>query len=401
MMKKNYSIIIAFLFSITAFAQSFDSTIGNIISDVNLDSLVLSVRELSGEDSTFVDGEKVLIKNRNAGIGNDLAEDYIAERLENYGLSVSRQDFGSQGTNIIAIQTGSYFPDQYYMICAHYDAVTFYAADDNASGTATVIEAARLLSNQEFPYSIIYALWDEEEIGLLGSNYYANQAHFMGMNIDGVINIDMIGWDGNDDGLIEVHTKPINQSIALSDFVTNINSIYSLGLMPSIKNPGTSASDHSSFWNNNYSALLLIEGYYSNDFNPYYHSVNDRISQFNLPYFHKSAKLAIGSLSSLAMANITSVENYYGIPEDISAIANHPNPFRNETSVDIQMAKQSDAHVVVLNSIGQIVKDIYHGRLDEGKYSWILSSDNLQPGMYFLVLQTERERRTHKMIIAR
>lgn len=400
-MKKFYLFLLSFLFSVSIFAQSFNDTVDEIVNSVNLDSLVLTVRELSGEDSTVVNGQMVLIENRSALNGNELAAEYVAERLENYGLTVTQQEFGSDGVNVIAIQTGTNFPDQYYMICAHYDAVTYYAADDNGSGTATVIEAARLLSAMQFPYSIIYALWDEEEIGLIGSDYYANKAHLMGINIDGVINIDMIGWDGNDDGLIEVHTKSVNQSVELSDFVTNINSIYSIGLMPSVKNPGTPYSDHSSFWDNNYSAILLIEGYYSNDFNPYYHGVNDRISEFNLPYFHKSAELAIGALTSLAIANITGTDEHLAPSGDLSSIANHPNPFSNETTVDINITEESVAHVFILNSVGQIVKDMYRGRLDKGSHSFLVNSENLNDGMYFLVLQTNREKSTHKMIIAR
>jgi hypothetical protein len=400
-MKKAYFLFLAFLISVSVFAQSYDSAINDIINEVNLDSLVFNVRVLSGEDSTFVNGEKVLIKTRAAQSGNELAAEYITERLENYGLSVTQQNFGSEGTNVVATQTGTDFPNEYYMICAHYDAVTYYAADDNASGTATVIEAARLLSGQEFPYSIIYALWDEEEIGLVGSAYYASHANTLGLNIEAVINIDMIGWDGNDDGLIEVHTTAFNDSERLSYFVLNMNSIYSLNLLPTVINPGTTYSDHSSFWDNGFSAVLLIEGYYSNDFNPYYHSVNDRISKFNLPYFHKSAKLAIGSLSSLAMSNITSVENYFGTSEDISTIANHPNPFSNETSVNIQISKESFAHVFVVNNLGQKVKEIYQGKLEKGSHSISMNSNNLQDGIYFLVLQTEDERVASKMIISR
>ncbi|HEY9113452.1 MAG TPA: M28 family peptidase, partial [Bacteroidales bacterium] len=262
-------------------------------------------------------------------------------------------------------------------------------------------EAARLLSGIEFPYSIIYALWDEEEIGLIGSRYYAEKANMLGMNIDGVINIDMIGWDGNDDGLIELHTKFENNSVPLAAFISNINPVYSINLSPSIQNPGTTYSDHSSFWDNGFSAVLLIEGYYTNDFNPYYHSVNDRISKFNLPYFHKCAKLAIGSLSSLAMVNITGLENYFGTSEDISAIANHPNPFSNETKIEISLANESVAHVFVVNNLGQKVKEIFRGNLEKGSHSLSMNSNNLQDGIYFLVLQTEKERVTSKMIISR
>ncbi len=80
------------------------------------------------------------------------------------------------------------FPDEKYMICAHYDTVADHCADDNASGTAIVMEAARILHNYEFPYTIVYALWDQEEIGLIGSSYYAQQAASNNDQILGVLN---------------------------------------------------------------------------------------------------------------------------------------------------------------------------------------------------------------------
>ena len=73
--------------------------------------------------------------------------------------------------------------DDIYIICAHYDSVTTYCADDNASSVAAVIEAARILSGECFDFTIVYALWDQEEIGLVGSEYYAfvNQQEILGV----------------------------------------------------------------------------------------------------------------------------------------------------------------------------------------------------------------------------
>lgn len=66
-------------------------------------------------------------------------------------------------------------------------------ADDNASGAAVVLEAARLLSSIQTPYTIIFALWDEEEIGLIGSANYARHAVQSGEQILGIVNMDMLG----------------------------------------------------------------------------------------------------------------------------------------------------------------------------------------------------------------
>jgi len=377
-------------------AQAFDNRVESVINNINIDSLLSNVRILSGEDSVYVNGEKTLIEHRVAGWNNSLAEDYLVQRMERYGFVVTRQNYSSQGTNVFATLSGSLYPDQYYMICAHYDAVTYYAADDNGSGTATVLEAARVLSQENFPYSIIFAFWDQEEIGLVGSNYYADVVSGFGMDINAVINIDMIGWDGNNDGLLEIHTKPVSESISLANFVNNMNETYYLGLNPIIINPGTTASDHSSFWNYNYSAVLLIEAYYSNDFNPYYHTTSDRINQFNIPYFHKSAQLAIGSITSLALSNFT------GIMADLKSndvyISNYPNPFRGHTTIDFNLSEPSDVTIMLLDQFGRHVKEIFKGNMPEGTHK-IQKMLNLEKGCYHLILQTNKEILTHKLFV--
>ncbi|MCB2207525.1 MAG: M20/M25/M40 family metallo-hydrolase [Bacteroidetes bacterium] len=397
-MKKIYILGVLLTAILSTHSQSFETDIETLISEVSIDSLLSNVRILSGEDSVYINGEKTLIEHRVAGWGNSLAEDYLAERLEACGMQAVRQNYSSGATNVFGTLQGSVYPEQYYMICAHYDAVTYYAADDNASGCATVLEAARLLSEESFPYSVIFAFWDEEEIGLFGSSYYANYADNFGINIDAVINIDMIAWDGNNDGLIEIHTKPVNQSVSLANFMQNINETYAVGLMPSIKNPGTTASDHSPFWNHNYSAILLIEGYYSNDFNPYYHTTGDRINHFNISYFHKSAQLAIGSLASLAMANITGTEQFETTTNN--TITNYPNPFRCQTTIDINLSENSEVSIVIIDQLGRKVSDVYNGKLAKGTHQ-IQPDIYLENGYYHMIMQTSDERLTRKIAVVK
>jgi hypothetical protein len=114
----------------------------------------------------------------------------------------------------------------------------------------------------------------------------------------GVINLDMISWDSNSDNKAEIHTRPIANSIALKDMMLQIDTLYSIGLTLSTINPGATYSDHASFWNWNYGAILLIE--LDGDFNPYYHSINDKVQYFNLPYFLKMSKTALGTVATLA-----------------------------------------------------------------------------------------------------
>jgi hypothetical protein len=275
-----------------------DPIVADIINQTNLDSLVSFVRILSGEEAVWIGNSEVIIQNR-GGSGGGLAADYLIQKLESYNLEVYDQVYSSTGRNVYAVQEGYLYPEKQFIICAHYDAVDVYCADDNASGVAAVIEAARILSKYNFKYTLIYALWDEEEAGLVGSNYYASQAASNQDQIQGVLNMDMLAWDGNDDNLLDIHSQNTGNSNNIANLMVFINWLYELQLNPVIYNPGTWQSDHSSFWNYGYGAVLLIEAYYGGDLNPYYHSVDDRVDKFNQPYFHNLCKLSMGTISTL------------------------------------------------------------------------------------------------------
>ncbi len=299
--------ISVFFISFFSQAQDYDQSIDNLISETNLDSLLKYTRELTGEDSVLVNGSMVLIQNRVYN-QNDMACEYIKQKLTEFGLNPIEQPFNSTGNNIYAIKEGSIYPDEQYIICAHYDAVANYCADDNASGCAAVIESARLLTNIDFKYTIIFAFWDEEEIGLLGSSYYATEASLNNDLIKGVINLEMFGWDGDDDMKFDIHTRDYANSIDLANLLVNIVDTYNLLLDPVIFNPGTTASDHSSFWDQGYSAICFSEGFFSGDGNPYYHSSLDRVEHFNQPYFHELSKLALSTIATLGKIHVDSIQ---------------------------------------------------------------------------------------------
>jgi hypothetical protein len=300
------------LFALQSLTFSQNPTIQTIINQTNIDSLTRFVRELSGDIQTIIGGAPYTILSRHKNQpGNNMAANYIKQKLNSYGLATFDQNFSGTGRNVYGVQVGSTYPNKKYIICAHYDdmpsGTTAPGADDNASGTAAVIEAARIFTQYNSKYTIIYALWDEEEQGLIGSAYYALQAYNSGDSIMGVINMDMIAYDSNSDNKAEIHTRPIANSIALKDKMLEINTLYSTGLTLSTINPGATYSDHASFWNRSYGAILLIE--LDGDFNAYYHTVNDKIQYFNMPYYLKMSKAAIGTVATLAeLTEIVPVE---------------------------------------------------------------------------------------------
>ena len=279
----------------------------DLINAINLDSLTQTLQEFTGEITTNIGGNAVTILNRGQA-NNELAGDYLVEKFNAMdNLTVTTQAFNTSGLNVIATQLGKSNPNDIYIICAHYDSVANYCADDNASGTATVLEIARILSTQCLDNTLVYALWDEEEIGLKGADYYATQANNNEDNILGVLNIDMMGYDGDDDDDFDIDVRPIANSLAMKDDLVGLLATYNFNLNVNVVNPGTTASDHSRFWNQGFSAVLVGESWENNDQTPHYHSSGDRFSTLDLPYFHELAKLIMSYM--VTKGSLVSVDN--------------------------------------------------------------------------------------------
>jgi len=311
---KKALLMLIILFGVQSALHSQLPVVQAVIDKTDIDSLTYFVKELSGEVQTIINGTPYTIVSRHwNNASNNLAANYIKEKLAGYGLVTYDQNFSATGRNVYGVQLGSQYPNKQYIICAHYDDMpsgsTAPGADDNASGTAAVLEAARIFTQYDSKYTIIYALWDEEERGLYGSAYYAQQAANAGDSIMGVLNMDMIAYDSDNDSVGEIHIRNYGNSVSLKDEMVQVNNTYTLGVVPSIINPGTTASDQASFWNHNYGALLLIEEYYGGDFNAYYHTVNDLLSHYNLPYYLKMSRLTLATAATLTeLTDIVPVE---------------------------------------------------------------------------------------------
>ena len=130
--------------------------------------------------------------------------------------------------NVVAIQRGTRYPDRYIIMSGDIDSRASDGADavtdapganDNASGMAGTMEAARVLTKYRFPTSIVYAGLSGEEQGLFGGQYMAKVAKEEGWKIIGVLNNDMIGNIEGIDGVIANNTfrvfseaTPVNES---------------------------------------------------------------------------------------------------------------------------------------------------------------------------------------------
>jgi subtilisin-like proprotein convertase family protein len=256
-------------------------------------------RELTGDTSTIIGSTPYTIVSRHwLTASNGKAAEYIYEKFQSYGLNTRYQTYRTNGVNVIAEKTGTKYPNQQYIICGHYDDMPpgplAPGADDNGSGTCAVMEVARVLSSFSFDYTLIFIAFDEEEIGLYGSRAYSDSAFANNDSIVGVINLDMIAWDSNNDQLYQVTTN--SNSVTLADDMISASLLYQPNLVPR-KHTGSYGSDQIRFWQNGYVAIAPHES--TGDFNAYYHTINDKFSNLNLPYFLSITKAVVGAFASL------------------------------------------------------------------------------------------------------
>ena len=232
------------------------------------------------------------------------AGQFIYDSFSLLGLDVSFQQFPTgaiTSRNVIATQRGKSDPESYIIISGHYDSYSTNlndapGADDNASGTSAVLEAARILSKYNFDFSVRYIAFDAEEIGLDGSAYYAINAASQNQRIIAIINLDMIAYVDREPEDIDVVSDPRSQW--LSSFFASTTSTYTTLSTAITVNSSFQWSDHASFWQENYSAITAIEDV--NVTSPHYHTPTDRIDTLTIPFAVESTKAMLANVILLS-----------------------------------------------------------------------------------------------------
>jgi len=130
-----------------------------------------------------------------------------------------------------------------YVISSHYDSrnssnedtmVDAPGADDNASGTAVVLEAARLLAKTPTHANIIFAIYDSEEQGLLGSGHHAQSLKTAGRDVQGDLNNDIVGASRGDHGEVNANfVRIFSESLPLGSDPRRVNLLGSENDSPS------------------------------------------------------------------------------------------------------------------------------------------------------------------------
>lgn len=394
-MKKIAILFILTLCLILTTSHAQNPMVHNLLNDVRIDSLKRFVRGLSGEIPVSINGQLNVIQSRfYLSPGNEKAFQYMKSEFRRYGYTIDSMVFSSQGKNLFAIKPGYKYPNRRFMLGAHYDnlpdSINAPGADDNASGTSTVLEAARVFRNYNFPYTVVFALWDEEEPGLIGSSAYAATVGNQNEILMGYINVDMLGWDGNNDSIADLHTRPVANSLSLSGKAQQCNSVYNIGLGLHIINPGSGNTDHAPFWNNNLTAIGIDEEY-DNDFNPYWHTLADSVGQFNLPFYLKCSKLAYATLADCASDTVNTVGiGEYSFDNSISVF---PNPFLSNLTVKSTQTGNELKRVVISDMFGKIIYDeVYNAPIAQ------LNISSLSSGAYLIQAFTDKSIYSRKLL---
>ncbi len=241
---------------------------------------------------------------------------YIEERLDDAGLAVRRQDVAFGGVslpNVIGERRGDVCPERIFIVGAHYDTQPETpGADDNASGVAGVLEAARALSDASLPASVWFVGFAFEEEGLVGSAAMAQALANEGAELVGMVSLEMIGFttDGQDatggpgDALLIVSDPP-SEALARAFERAAATSTPELAVRTLVLDPAVTAdvrrSDHAPFWNLGYRALMLTDG--ANLRNPHYHQPGDTVATLDFAFMTRVTQAATAGVVTYLTAD--------------------------------------------------------------------------------------------------
>lgn len=342
-----------------------NSTVQEILAGVTQAAVTQWIRNFSGEDFVPIGDTQAKILTRYSYQlfnfnDNALAYPYLGEQLESFGYEpgtyltdhyyssskifeskekVIRELIGNDSNGLLSLDKNIAFPDQNYtwknkmvtipghgpnadeivLMTAHLDSTSDYAnrntnapgAEDNASGVAALMEAARLFRFYKFDRTIKIIFFTGEEQGLLGSFAYVADNLSEMVHIVGLVNLDMFGYDSDNDRCFELHVGTLAASNIVGTCFTNVITNYGLNLTYDyLTNGAIGASDHYPFWRKGVGAVEVLENYDNNglpggcdggDYNQNYHTINDKVASMNLPVTHAIAQAGIGTAASLAL----------------------------------------------------------------------------------------------------
>lgn len=274
-------------------------------TNVKLDSTKL-LNDLAYISSPALEGRLVGTE------GNKKAREYIAARFDSLKLDKPEagrfQSFPARnnatGVNVIGMIKGSRFPDQYYVISAHYDHLgkkgdkIYTGADDNASGTAALLALAAHFKKKKPAHTLIFVAFDAEEGGLMGSRYFVDHSPVALSKIRFNLNMDMLSRSDKN----EIYACGTFHYPVLSKYIRYVKG-YADGIKviaghddPSkgASDDWTSQSDHFPFHQKNIPFL-----YFGVEDHPDYHRPTDSFEKVNKGFYYQVCNMLASLMDNL------------------------------------------------------------------------------------------------------
>jgi leucyl aminopeptidase len=311
--------------------------ISQMLDQTSQDQWLTYLQELTGESVVTISNQLHTITNRNTSklFNNSvdaLAFYYVEEQLSamqyppntivgHFGYL--EHDYSYNGNNwqnlILTIPGQDQVDRKSLILSAHLDDLPggiAPGAEDNGVGAAALLEIARVLRNYQFDATIKLIWFTGEEQGLRGSQEYLLDYGIFSDDLIGVINLDMFGYDSDDDDCFEIHAGTLPKSYVLGDCLIKTIDAYSLPLTYDyIKADLPEAlSDHRPFWDNEFGAIEILENHFSlqatddyqqcgedADANPYYHTSSDTIANsIDVPLAFNLVKASLATAGTIS-----------------------------------------------------------------------------------------------------
>ncbi len=208
-------------------------------------------------------------------------------------INVEAEMIDNDAHNIITYIQGSKYPEKHFIIACHYDHLgicgrndIFYGANDNASGTAMLLNLIRHYKRNQPEHSIVFIFFDAEENNLLGSFFYADNPLLPLENIEYFIELDMIGDNGN-----KVYCQISDQGVAGLEYLNKVNGTMENPFDKLDCHPLDDYADHYPFALKGVPAIYMeVDG----DTNKNYHSPRDTFENFHATNYDRFFTLVTG-----------------------------------------------------------------------------------------------------------